>query len=102
METPSTWQWKGDESRWMVSHATDIIARVDPRGDLVRLNASVTGLLGYRPEELVGRKYLDLIRPDYRHATRRFYRRQLVRGQPSSYLEFPAMAKNGGEVWLGQ
>jgi two-component system cell cycle sensor histidine kinase/response regulator CckA len=78
------------------------MVRIDAHGRVVRFNGSATGLLGYSPEELIGREYLQLVRPDYRGAARRFYRQQFVRHQPSTYLEFPAIAKNGREVWLGQ
>jgi PAS domain S-box-containing protein len=59
-------------------------------------------LLGYTPEELIGRSYLDLVRPDFRASVRRFYREQLTRRLSHTYLEFPALAKDGSEVWFGQ
>ena len=58
--------------------------------------------LGYSAEELIGRSYLDLVRPDFQARVRHFYRQQLTRRLSHTYLEFPALAKNGSEVWFGQ
>jgi two-component system, cell cycle sensor histidine kinase and response regulator CckA len=65
-------------------------------------NRIATELLGYSSEELLGRKYLDLIRPDYRPIAQRFYRQQLASRTPHSYLEFPALSRDGREIWFGQ
>ena len=78
------------------------MARIDARGRVAHFNGSATEILGYSPDELAGRRYLDLIRPDHRGVARRFYRQQFVRHQPSSYVEFPMVAKDGREIWLGQ
>ena len=88
--------------RHLVEHASDIIYRADIHGRFQVFNSVATKLLGYSAEELVGRSYLDLIRPDFKARTRRFYREQLARRLSHTYLEFPALAKDGTEVWFGQ
>jgi two-component system cell cycle sensor histidine kinase/response regulator CckA len=88
--------------RHLVEHASDIIYRADIQGRFRVFNSMACKLLGYTPEELIGRPYLDLIRPDFRGRVRRFYRKQLTRRLSHTYLEFPALAKDGREVWFGQ
>jgi two-component system, cell cycle sensor histidine kinase and response regulator CckA len=88
--------------RHLVEHASDIIYKADLQGRFRVFNAMAPKLLGYSAEELVGRKYLDLIRPDYRPAVQRFYRQQLARKLSHTYLEFPAISKDGTEFWFGQ
>ena len=88
--------------RHLVEHASDIIYRTDFNGRFTLFNSVAKKLLGYADEELIGRPYLDLIRPDFRGIVRRFYRRQLARRLSHTYLEFPAIAANGTEVWFGQ
>ena len=88
--------------RHLVEHASDIIYRADVHGRFRVFNSVATKLLGYSAEELIGRSYLDLIRPDFRGKTRRFYREQLAHRLSHTYLEFPALAKDGTEVWFGQ
>ena len=88
--------------RHLVEHASDIIYRTDLQGRFRVFNSIATRLLGYAAEELIGRKYLDLVRPDYRPAVQRFYRQQLARKLSHTYLEFPAIGKDGTEFWFGQ
>jgi len=88
--------------RHLVEHASDIIYRVDLKGRFTIFNDVAAKLLKYSVGELIGREYLDLIRPDYRATVRRFYRRQLTERLSHTYLEFPALTRDGDEVWFGQ
>jgi two-component system cell cycle sensor histidine kinase/response regulator CckA len=86
----------------LMQHASDIVYGADINGNFVFFNPTATVLLGYPAEELIGRSYLDIVRPDYRFKMRRFYRAQLARNQGDTYFEFPAIARDGREVWFGQ
>src|SRR4051794_3054840 len=88
--------------RHIVEHASDIIYRTDVHGRFLIFNSIASKLLGYATEDLIGTSYLDLVRPDYRVRVRRFYRRQLTRRLSHTYLEFPAVGKDGAEIWFGQ
>jgi PAS domain S-box-containing protein len=88
--------------RHLVEYASDIIYRTDIHGRFTMFNPVAPRLLGFPAEELVGRVYLDLIRPDFRPAARRFYRQQLARKLSHTYFEFPVIAKDGREIWFGQ
>ena len=88
--------------RHLVEHASDIIYRADIHGRFRIFNPMASKLLGYTPEDLIGRSYLDLVRPDFRASVRRIYREQLTQRLPHTYLEFPAVTKDGSEVWFGQ
>jgi two-component system, cell cycle sensor histidine kinase and response regulator CckA len=88
--------------RHLVEHASDIIYQADLQGRFRVFNPTASRLLGYNPEELAGRKYLELICPDYRRQAHHFYREQLARRTAHTYFEFPALAKDGRELWFGQ
>ncbi len=88
--------------RHLVLHANDIIYRADEEGRFIFVNPTVETLLGYRPEEVLGWYYLDLIPQEQRDSVRRFYRVQFHRGASSAYLEFPAIRKDGERIWLAQ
>ena len=88
--------------RHLIEHASDIIYRTDINGRFVFFNPVATTILRYPSEALLGRSYLDLVRPDYRHQVRHFYRSQLAKNIAQTYLEFPAMSLDGAEVWFGQ
>ena len=95
---------RGSEVRYrqLVEHATDIIYRTDPMGRFVFVNPTASRIMQYSEQEILGRRFVDLIRPDIRAAAERFYGRQFLRKIPSTYYEFPAVRKDGSEVWIGQ
>jgi two-component system, LuxR family, sensor kinase FixL len=88
--------------RELIENASDIIYRIDTRGYFTYMNSVITPVLGYAERDMVGKVYLDLIRPDYRTKARAFYTKQLREQLRATYLEFPAVSATGEEVWLGQ
>jgi PAS domain S-box-containing protein len=86
----------------LVDHANDIIYRTDGEGRFIFVNPTATRLTQYSERELLGMRFSDLIRPDHRRITERFYDRQFLSKTPNTYHEFPAIRKDGIEVWLGQ
>lgn len=88
--------------RSLVETSPDVIYRTDHRGRFSYCNPASERLLGYDRDELLGRHFLELIRPDFRPAAEVFYRRQNAEEVASTYFEFPAIAKDGRELWIGQ
>lgn len=88
--------------RQLVENATDIIYEMDDSGHLTFVNALAVRVTGYSEKELIGKHYLDLIRPDYRLDVERFYRSQFVRKIQNTYYELPAVTRDGTTLWLGQ
>lgn len=86
----------------LVSQATDIIYTANMEGRFTFVNAAACSIMQYGEQELLGRHYLDLVRPDYREAVQAFYKRQVAEQIPATYCEFPARTRRGEEVWLGQ
>ncbi len=86
----------------LVTKANDIIYRTDAMGRFTFVNPVATRIMKYSEQELLNRRFVDLIHPDHQAAAERFYGRQFVRQRPSTYYEFPAVAKDGSEVWIGQ
>ena len=88
--------------RELVEHVGDIIYRTDAAGKFTYCNPTSLRVLGYPPEELLGRHYLEIVQPRSRQQAQRFYGRQFVRKRPRSVYELPVVTKDGREVWLGQ
>ena len=88
--------------REVVENASDIIYRADLEGCFTYANPVAARIMGLPEEEILGKSYLELIRPDHREAARAFYKRQLVERIPNTYFEFPAVSGDGREVWIGQ
>ena len=91
-----------DQYHYLVDHASDIIYTCDTQGRFTFCNRTAVRLMQYAEEELLGRHFVTLIRQDYREEATRFYARQLAERIPTTYFEFPAIAKDGTEVWVGQ
>ncbi|MSO56073.1 MAG: PAS domain S-box protein [Acidobacteria bacterium] len=88
--------------RRLVEQVTDAIYNCDLTGHFTFFNSTAGRLMKYPQEELLGRHFSTLIRPDYQERAARFYEQQREEQIPSTYFEFPAVAKDGTEVWLGQ
>lgn len=88
--------------RQIVEHATDIIYRTDVDGYFTLVNPVAAGIMKRPAEEFIGLHYLELVRPDYRAEVEKFYKSQFAARVPDTYLEFPALTGDEGEVWLGQ
>jgi len=88
--------------RQLVENANDFIYRTDASGHLTFANPATLRVTGYSEEELIGRHYLELIRPDSRQDAERFYGRQYAKKTQNTYYEFPAIASDGTEKWFGQ
>ncbi|KQQ86568.1 EAL domain-containing protein [Massilia sp. Leaf139] len=50
-----------EENTALIENSLDLIALIDADGRFLRLNAATFDILGYRPEELVGRRYCELV-----------------------------------------
>ncbi len=88
--------------RRLTEQTTDIIYNCDLDGRFTYVNPTATRLMKYSQAELLGRHFLSLIRDDYKARTAEFYERQRSQHIRSTYYEFPAIAKDGTEVWFGQ
>ncbi len=87
------------ELRRMLDLSLDLITSLDAQGRFLRVNAASSRILGYPPEELIGRSYLDFLHPEDReHSLRGSHllktHRQLNTFQ-NRYLR-----RDGSVVWL--
>jgi PAS domain S-box-containing protein len=95
---------KASEDRYghLFYSAADIIFEADHEGYFRFVNPETLRVFEYAADEVIGRRFTEFIRPDYRPQILHHYYRQTVDRQPNSYVEFPALTKSGREVWLGQ
>lgn len=94
---------KGEERyRQIVDHATDVIYRTDLLGKFTYCNPAVFEIMKYSQAELLGRHYLELIRPDCREDIETFYKQQMLDHVSTTYREFHAIRKDGVEILIGQ
>lgn len=53
-----------DRFRNILDQSLDLICTIDKEGRFLEVSSASEPILGYRPEELVGRKYIELVHPD--------------------------------------
>ena len=88
--------------RALVDNASDIVFTTDNTGHFTFVNPAGIRIVGYETEEIIGRHYPTLIRPDMREEAMRFFGIQFVKGLQNTYSEYPVITKEGDEIWLGQ
>jgi PAS domain S-box-containing protein len=90
-----------DRYRQLFEDATDVIFETDEEGYFTLVNPATLRTFGYGHDEVLGRRFTEFIRADYRPVIFEHYRRQVDAGERSSYIEFPALTRDEREVWLG-
>jgi len=88
--------------RQLTTNAPDMITEIGPDGTLNYISPACQQIVGFTPEELVGRNALSLM--DQRSAVwiRRQYRAMTEQesAMAPTVLQFPARHKSGRQVWL--
>ncbi len=77
----------------------DLILITDRQGQFIRVSPSVSAILGYRPEEMIGRIGIDFIHPDDLESTRNEMR-LARRGRAMRNFETRYVHKDGRTVTL--
>jgi PAS domain S-box-containing protein len=90
---------EAEERRRLIETSLDLILVVDRRGKMLRVSPSATAILGYNPDELIGRNAIDFVYPEdlqlIRDEMRRARQGHLVRSFATRYVH-----KNGKIVTL--
>ena len=95
---------KDTEDRYghLFSSAADVIFEADAEGYFRFVNPQTLRLFEFEQDEVIGRRFTEFIRADYRPQILQHYYRQTTEGRLNSYIEIPAITKSGKELWLGQ
>ena len=88
-----------EELRRIFETSQDLIMVMDSRGFLVQISPSCEAILGYRPEEMIGRSGVDFIHPDHLETSRQEMR-AARRGQRPKISDTRCIHKDGHAVWL--
>lgn len=85
--------------RGVVENARDIILTLSPEGVIDSVNPVVSEILGWRPAELVGKFFVDLLRPEQQLKAYQYISTISQQDGPQS-IEANVRTKAGGEVIL--
>jgi PAS domain S-box-containing protein len=81
------------------NNALDLMSVADQDGVLRSVSPSWNKVLGYLPEEVEGRHYLDFVQPDHAEASRAAML-QILAGRDLDGFELPFRHKNGETRWI--
>jgi len=86
--------------RALIEQSADAIALLDENAVIVYISPAATHILGYTPEELIGRDAGCFVHPDHFEESRRMFEKVLsIPGRPAP-AELRALHKDGGVIWL--
>lgn len=88
--------------RHIVESAIDGIYLCDFSGYFTYVNDVVTNTCGYSREEMLGKRFDELLLPAYVEEVKGFYEKQFSRRTLSTYYEVPILRKTGETIWIGQ
>ena len=86
--------------RSLIENSPDAISLIDEEGEILYGSASTTKILGYRPEELLGRNCLELIHPDDRDHSSRLCGRCSPSRPDRSQWDARVRHKDGNYSWV--
>jgi PAS domain S-box-containing protein len=88
-------QQREEHFRSIIENASDIITILDTGGTIVYASPSIERILGYTPEELIGRNAFDFIHPDDRTEIEELYREELASPAEMTPTEFRFQHRDG-------
>jgi PAS domain S-box-containing protein len=88
--------------RNLVNNATDIIHETDAAGHFTFVNPIAYRAMGYPEGSLIGVNYLSIIRQDWQARVAAHFSTEAREGSGTSYIEFPVVTRDKGEIWIGQ
>ncbi|WP_234733563.1 PAS domain-containing hybrid sensor histidine kinase/response regulator [Tellurirhabdus bombi] len=93
-----------DEQRYrrLLESVDDIIYTTSPDGYFLYVNPAVEKILGYAKQDIVGKRFTELIHPDFQETVLSFYEDMLTCKKESTYLEFPVVTHAQQIIWIGQ
>src|SRR5919198_413375 len=84
----------------LIEHSWDAIALLTAGGTVTYASPSIRRILGYDPDEFVGRNALELIHPDDREPTSRLLAQLLAEPGASVTAEYRYRHEDGSWLWL--
>jgi len=88
--------------RLMADNASDMISRLDAKGVITFMSPASKALLGFKPEELVGKRVIDLTHPDDVPGVQAYFRNLIAAGPGAQAepLQYRGRRRDGQWIWL--
>jgi PAS domain S-box-containing protein len=89
-----------EKYRTIVEASPDITWEIDTRGNFTYVSSQSLPLLGYSPEELIGKPFIILVRPEARESVMVDFQSSIRDKTPFATLEIPAINQSGLPLFL--
>jgi diguanylate cyclase (GGDEF)-like protein/PAS domain S-box-containing protein len=89
-----------EENTAIVEYSPDLIAVIDSDGCNVRVNRAFSTILGYAPDEVIGKGFLDFIVPNDRAAAERVLEEIRIRDTVVTEFENRCVRRDGSVAYL--
>jgi PAS domain S-box-containing protein len=86
--------------RDVVASADEYVFEMDPAGRVTYISEAVEGVLGYRPDEVVGRSSLEFMGPEEQERSAAYLAERVAQRGKISHLQQEAVHRSGRPVWL--
>jgi PAS domain S-box-containing protein len=86
--------------RLLAENVTDVIAKISPNGIRTFITPSCYQLLGYSPEELVGKPGFEIVHPDDRLQSQSVLAQAIGTSKPSFSMTQRVLHKDGHYIWV--
>jgi PAS domain S-box-containing protein len=89
-----------DGFRTLIENSSDAIFLVNAKTEIMYASASTAKVLGYQPEELLGRNGLELVHPQDREDSTRALQEVIAKPQSPRQMHARVRRKNGEWCWV--
>ena len=88
--------------RLLADNAGDMISRLDAQGAILFMSPASNAILGYKPEEMLGKRVIDLTHPEDKPAVLAYYGALIAAGPGATAepLQFRGRRKDGQWIWV--
>lgn len=91
-----------EKYRTIIENTSSIVFTIDQDGNFTFVNPTTTAVTGYTSKELIGTHFTNLIVPEWRKPTLKFFLQQITNQTSQSTKEFPINTKDGEMRWMLQ
>ncbi|MBI9058924.1 ATP-binding protein [Labilibaculum sp. DW002] len=84
----------------LVESITDIICKVNLRGEIVFVNQIASAILGQSKDSLIGKRVIDFVSKNFRKKIFQFFAKQFIQKNCISYFEVPIVTGRNDILWV--
>ncbi|HCX22874.1 MAG: hypothetical protein CMB80_34255 [Flammeovirgaceae bacterium] len=86
--------------RYFLDQSHEVICTHDARGNYKLISPAIKQLLGYEPEEMIGKHPYDFTHPDDKLILRESAWTKMMRGEQPENIQYRAIKKDGTVIWV--